>query len=79
LGPFGAGALTGSFGTTSFTTEASTGVVAPNSGQTLGRSTVEGAVDFLGSGNGVDTPEPSTLVMFGAALLGLGLVRRKSA
>jgi PEP-CTERM motif len=78
VGPFGNAALTGSFGTTSFTTTVFTGIVAPNSGQTLGRSTVEGAVDFIGSGN-LATPEPSTFILVGGALFGLGLWRRKSA
>jgi PEP-CTERM motif len=78
VGPFGNAALTGSFGTTSFTTTVFTGIVAPNSGQTLGRSTVEGAVDFLGSSLDVAAPEPSTFVMVGAALFGLGVWRRNS-
>jgi hypothetical protein len=79
LGPFGNNALTGSFGTTMFTTKAFTGIVAPNSGSIPGQSTVEGHIDFVGSGVDTATPEPSTLVLFGSALVGLGLWRRRSA
>jgi PEP-CTERM motif len=76
IGPFGDGALTGSFGGTSFTTTVFTGIVAPNSGEILGRTTVEGAVNFLGTGND-EVPEPSTVALVGVALVSLGVLRRK--
>jgi hypothetical protein len=64
-------ALTGNFGPTSFTTTNFTGIPAPNSGSTPGRSTVEGYI------SSAEVPEPTTLSAVGAALLGLGIAGRK--
>ena len=77
LGPFGDNALSGDFGATSFSIKAFTGIVAPNSGTIPGQSTVEGYIDFVGSGIDVVTPEPSTFALAGFALLALGPGGRK--
>lgn len=70
LGPGTFNELTGNFGPTYFTIDASTPIVAPNSGIVAGESTVQGSVS--------STPEPPTLGLIGASLLGLGLIRRRS-
>jgi hypothetical protein len=70
LGPDTFNELTGNFGPTYFTINASTPIVAPNSGIVEGESTVQGSVN--------STPEPPTLGLIGASLLGLGLIRRRS-
>jgi hypothetical protein len=73
LGPNGTNAISGNFGATIFTTTAFTAIVAPNSGTSLpdGVSTVQGQVSTI--------PEPTTVGLVGLSLLGLGLLRRKSA
>ena len=73
LGPGTTNALSGDFGTTSFSTTAFTGIVAPNSGLVPGQSTVQGFVADSA------IPEPATLSMVGGLLLVLGLFRRKLA
>jgi hypothetical protein len=48
-------------------------IVAPNSGSPAGDTTVQGTV------NSSAIPEPATLLLLGAGLLGLGVLRRKRA
>ena len=63
----------GLFNTTYFLITNPTGIVAPNSGSPAGDTTVQGYVSAI---SGV--PEPTTLFLMGAGLLGLaGLGRRK--
>jgi hypothetical protein len=71
LGPGSTNATSGNFGPTIFTTTAFTGIVAPNSGEVHGQSTIQGFV------NSSAVPEPATLSLIGGSLLGLGLWRRK--
>jgi hypothetical protein len=66
LGAFGGD---GSFDLAYFTINTPTGIVAPNSGQDIGQTTVQGAVASI--------PEPTTLSLIGGALIGLGVWRRK--
>lgn len=75
LGPGLNNASSGNFGQTSFTTTGFTGIPAPNSGLALpgGVATVQGFV------NSSAVPEPATFGLVGAVLLGLGVLRRKSA
>lgn len=63
-------ATSGSFGPTSFTITPFSIIVAPNSGPpTPGETTVQATISSV--------PEPATFGMLGAALVGLGLARRK--
>jgi hypothetical protein len=71
LGPGTNHAASGNFGPTIFGTSSFTGIVAPNSGQVPGQSTIQGTV------NSTLVPEPATLSLVGGALLGLGMLRRK--
>jgi hypothetical protein len=84
LGPGTSGVLAGlgpTFNTTYFTISTPTLIVAPNSGCTSGTSgpgcgdtTVQGTVNEASG-----TPEPTTFLLLGSALLGLGVLRRKRA
>jgi hypothetical protein len=69
LGPHANNALTGDFGSTVFTTTLFTAIVAPNSGEVHGQSTVQGHIDAV--------PEPATFGLLGGSLLVLGLLGRK--
>jgi MYXO-CTERM domain-containing protein len=71
LGPGGTAALTGNFGTTSFTISGSTQIVAPstNGGITTIQGTINSTTDT--------TPEPATMAMAGGALIGLAALARK--
>jgi hypothetical protein len=71
LGPGTTNASSGSFGPTSFTTTIFTAIVAPNSGQDVGESTVQGFVNS-------SVPEPVTFGLIGSGLLLLGLLRRRA-
>lgn len=75
LGPGSAGALTGDFGTTFFNITTTSRIVAPDSGANVGQTTVQGALDSSVAGIS-SVPEPGTLSLIGAGLIGLGLLRR---
>jgi hypothetical protein len=75
LGPGTLNATSGDFDSAIFIITTPTPIVAPNSGQTPGQSTVQGFLDS----NVSDVPEPATLPLAGAALLGLGLLHRRRA
>ena len=72
IGPGTTNAISGNFGTTTFSTTVFTGIVAPNSGTPLGTSTVQGLV------TSTTVPEPTTIGLVGLSLIGLGMFRRKS-
>lgn len=72
LGPNMIGAASGNFVETLFSIVNFTPLVALNSGTPPGDTTVQGTVATL---NGA--PEPTTLVLFGSALIGLGCVRKR--
>ncbi len=66
-------ATSGTFGPTSFGITPLSIIVAPNSGNPLsGNTTVQGTI------NSSAVPEPATFGMLGAALIGLGLMRKRA-
>lgn len=68
-GTFGDG-VTGNFGSTIFLINATTAIVAPNSGPPQnGESTVQGSV--------TNSPEPATLPLLGCGLIAIGFLGRK--
>jgi hypothetical protein len=69
IGPGATGALSGNFGTTTFTVFTPTPIVDPSSSG--GVTTVQGA---LGS---TAVPEPTTMALFGGGLIGLAAILRK--
>jgi len=76
LGPGTSNVLAGlgtTFNNTFFTSPSTTLIVAPSSGSPKGDTTVQGTV------NSSAIPEPATLLLLGAGLLGLGVLRRKRA
>ena len=76
LGPGTSNVLAGlgtTFNNTFFTISSPTLIVAPDSGSPAGDTTVQGTV------NSSAIPEPATLLLLGAGLLGLGVLRRKRA
>ncbi|HEY3443754.1 MAG TPA: PEP-CTERM sorting domain-containing protein [Paludibaculum sp.] len=76
LGPGQNGAISGSFGPTTFTTFNPTLIVGPISGTLNGNTTIQGFVDS-GFGPSGQVPEPATLGLVGATLVGLGMFGRK--
>ena len=74
LGPGGLNAATGTFGPSTFRILGPTSIVAPNSGSTPGQTTVEGAVTSTLDSR---VPEPGTMALFGAGLIGFRLLLRK--
>ena len=71
LGPRTNNAAFVDFAGTLFTKNSTTTIVAPNSGTPVGFTSLEGFVDSSA------VPEPATFGLMGAALVGLGLWRRK--
>jgi hypothetical protein len=75
LGPGSTGAMTGDFNLTGFEITSPSRIVAPNSGANVGETTVQGDIN---SGDVIrQVPEAGTFTMIGAALIGLGLLRRR--
>ncbi|MEO8028047.1 MAG: PEP-CTERM sorting domain-containing protein, partial [Bryobacteraceae bacterium] len=78
LGPGTSNAFSGNFGNSFFTITQQTLIVAPNSGDNVGQTTVQGSVASL-PGPVDSVPEPGTLGLIGASLLGLGFMRRRAS
>ena len=76
LGPGLTNVTTGSFGPTTFTINRTTPIVALNSGASVGLSAVEGTVNSTGVVVDPAVPEPATIGLFGAALIGLFSMRK---
>jgi hypothetical protein len=74
LGPGASNAATGTFGPSTFRILGPTSIVAPNSGTNPGQTTVEG---FVTSTLDSNVPEPGTMALFGAGLIGFRLLLRK--
>lgn len=69
LGPNAQAATSGSFGTTFFTINSTSGIVDP--------STNHGATTIQGTISSTLVPEPAAFGMLGAGLMGLGIIARK--
>jgi hypothetical protein len=76
LGPGTSGALAGNFDLTEFEISSPTRIVAPNSGENGGETTVQG--DVASASVTSQAPEAGTMTMIGAGLIGLGLLRRRA-
>jgi len=74
IGPGTNGTLTGGFGSTLFDISTPSRIVAPNSGANVGQTTVQGGIDS--SLAIFSVPEPATMSLIGAGLIGLGMLRR---
>jgi hypothetical protein len=74
LGPGANNASSGNFGATTFQIVSPTVIVAPNTGDPAGFTSVTGFVDTQVS---TVVPEPSTFATLGASLLVVGLYRRR--
>ncbi len=75
LGPGTTNAQSGTFGPTSFRLLGDTSIVAPNSGNFPGQTTVEGRVESLLDSR---VPEPGTMALFGAGLLCFSMLMRRN-
>lgn len=71
LGPGTSNASTGNFGTTIFSNGGSTAIVAPNSGNPAGDTTVQGTISTA------PMPEPATIPLIGGGLIAVSLAGRE--
>jgi len=71
LGPGTSNASTGNFGNTIFSNGGMTSIVAPNSGNPAGDTTVQGTI------SSALTPEPATVLLIGGGLIAFSFVGRK--
>jgi hypothetical protein len=60
----------GDFKQTDFVINSTSRIVAPNSGANIGATTIQGGINTV--------PEPATIGLIGAGLIGLGLLRRRT-
>lgn len=74
IGPGTIGASSGTFGVSTFSLNAFTGIVAPNSGAILGQTTVEGVVT---EGSVATIPVPGSALLTASGLALFGMLRRK--
>ena len=79
LGPLTNNALSGTFGPTIINILGETNIVAPNSGVNPGQTTVEGRITSRTDIPALDgIPEPGTMALIGAGLIGVRLLARKN-